>query len=94
MMKGKYVGEKNPFFGKVHSNESKEKLRKSRDGINGEQIWNYRGKKILSKNGEVVGIFNNSKEVAEFIGCSDSNVRHVLQGKQKTAKGYEIKHSE
>jgi hypothetical protein len=92
-MKGRYDGENNPFFGKKHNDESKEKIKRSRINIDGENIWNYRGKKILLKDGEVIGTFNNSKEIAEFIGCSDSNVRHVLQGHQKTAMGYEIKHS-
>jgi hypothetical protein len=30
-MKGRYTGEKNPFYGKTHTNESKEKVRKSRE---------------------------------------------------------------
>jgi hypothetical protein len=57
-----------------------------------EKIWNYHGKKILIKNNEVIGEFDNSEDVAKFIGCSVSNVSHVLSGKQKTAKGYQIKH--
>jgi hypothetical protein len=92
LMKGRYTGKKNPFYGKTHTNESKEKLRKSREGINNDKIWNYKGKKIVIKNNEVVGIFESTKEVANFIGCSYGNVGHVLGGKQKTAKGFEIKH--
>ena len=92
LMKGRYTGEKNPFYGKTHTNESKEKLRKSREGFNKEKIWNYGGKKIVIKDGVVVAEFDNSKDVAKFIGCSESNVRHVLGGNQKTAKGYQIKH--
>ena len=92
IMKGRYVGDKNPFFNKTHTNESKEKISKSRDGLNKDKIWNYNGKKIVLKNGVVVAEFDSSDEVAKFIGCSHSNVRHVLGGKQKTAKGYTIKH--
>ena len=92
LMKGRYTGKKNPFYGKTHTNESKEKVRKSREGINKEKIWNYGGKKIILKDGIIIAEFGTSKEVSEFIGCSHSNVRHVLGGKQKTAKGYEIKH--
>jgi hypothetical protein len=33
-MKGRYVGNKNPFFNKKHSNEAKNKIRLSREGIN------------------------------------------------------------
>jgi hypothetical protein len=91
-MKGRYVGNKNPFFNKKHSNEAKNKIRLSREGINKEKIWNYEGKKIVLKDGIIIAEFDTSQEVSEFIGCSHSNVRHVLGGKQKTAKGYEIKH--
>jgi len=92
IMKGRYVGDKNPFFNKTHTNESKEKISKSREGLNKDKIWNYNGKKIVLKDGVVVAEFDSSNEVAKFIGCSHSNVRHVLGGKQKTAKGYTIKH--
>ena len=92
LMKGRYKGSSNPFYGKTHTDETKEKIRDSRKGINNEKIWNYTGKKIVLKNNEVVGIFDSSEEVSKFIGCSHSNVRHVLSGNQKTAKGFEIKH--
>ena len=91
VMKGRYFGENNPFYNKKHTNETKEKIRNSRKNINKEKIWNYNGKKAILKNNEVIKIFDTSIEVAEFIDCSCSNVRHVLSGKQKTAKGYQIK---
>jgi len=92
LMKGRYIGEKNPFYGKTHTNKTKEKIRKSREGINKDKIWNYSGKKIVLKNNEIIGVFETSEEVAKFIGSSCSNVRHVLSGNQKTARGFEIKH--
>lgn len=92
LMKGRYSGELNPFFGRKHSDETKEKLRRGRKGFVNEKIHSYKGKKLVLKDGEVVAIFNSSLEVALFIGCSHSNVRHVLGGKQKTAKGFEIRH--
>jgi hypothetical protein len=91
-MKGRYVGDKNPFFNKTHTEETKQKIRKSREGLSNEKIWNYNGKKIVLKNGVVVAEFDSTDEVAKFIGCSCSNVSHVLSGNQKTAKGYQIKH--
>jgi hypothetical protein len=93
IMRGRYDGENNPFYGKTHSQETKEKLRKSREGICGEMIWNYGGEKLVIKDGVIIDSFKTSEEVAKFIGCSHSNVRHVLSGKQKTAKGFQIKHS-
>jgi hypothetical protein len=91
IMKGKYVGEKNPFYNKKHTEESKEKMRQSRVGVSKDKIWNYKGKKIILKNNVIIGVFDNVKDVAKFIGCSESNVGHVLSGNQKTAKGYVIK---
>ena len=92
IMKGRYEGEKNPFYNKKHSEESKEKIRKSKEGFNKEKVWNYGGKKIILKNNIIIAEFDTSKEVSEFLGCSVSNVTNVLGGNQKTAKGYEIKH--
>jgi len=91
-MKGRYSKDKNPFYNKKHSEESIEKIRESRKNINKDRIWNYSGKKIVMKNNEIIAIFDTSDEVAKFIGCSHSNVRHVLGGSQKTAKGFQIKH--
>ena len=92
-MKGRYTGEKNPFYGKKHSEESKEKIRKSKKEFNKEKVWNYAGKKLILKNGVIIAEFDSTEEVAKFIGCSPRHVSHVLGGNQKTAKGYEIKHS-
>jgi DNA-binding CsgD family transcriptional regulator len=92
IMKGRYIGEKNPFYGKTHSDETREKLRKSREGMINEKVWSYKGEKVVIKNNEVVGIFKSSKEIANFIGCSDSNIKNTLSGNQKTAGGYQIKH--
>jgi len=93
IMKGKYLGEKNPFYGRTHSEETKEKLKKSREQMNCGKIWNYKGKRIVIKNDVIVGVFNTNKEVANFIGCSTHNIKHVISGYQKTAKGYIIKTS-
>jgi hypothetical protein len=92
-MKGRYLGNNNPFFNKKHTEESKDKMRKCREGINKDKIWNYNGKKIIMKDDIVIGVFDTTQEVADFIGCSASNVGHVLSGNQKTAKGYKIIHS-
>ena len=92
IMKGRYIGKDNPFFNKKHSEETKQKIRDGRKNINKEKIWNYSGKKVVLKENVIVGYFDTSQDVANFIGCSHSNVRHVLGGTQKTAKGYVIKH--
>jgi hypothetical protein len=90
LMKGRYIGDKNPFYGKFHTLETKEKISISRKNMKNEQISTYKGIRVVIKDGIIIGEFKNSKEVAEFIGCSIPNVRHVLSGSQKTAKGYII----
>lgn len=89
-MKGKFSGEKNPFYNKKHSEESKEKMRNGRIGMTKDKIWNYKGKKIVLKENNVVRTFDTIDEIANFIGYSKSNVKNVLAGHQKTAKGYII----
>lgn len=92
IMKGKFNGEDNPFFGKKHSDETKKALSDKRKNMKNEEIYNYKGYKLIYKNGDYICRFKTVKEVSEFIGTSKSNVSHVLAGNQKTANGYEIIH--
>jgi hypothetical protein len=92
-MKGMFYGDKNPFYNKKHTEETKQKLRDIGKTMINERTGGYMGKKILIKNDVIIGYFDSAKEVADFIGCSHGNVRNVLGGSQKTAKGYIIKHS-
>lgn len=83
-------GENNPFFNKHHTKESKKIISDLAKLRRGESNSNYRGTKLVKKNGVIVGEFKTSNEVAEFIGCSVNNIRNTLSGNQKTAKGFEI----
>jgi len=91
-MKGRYFGEKNPFYNKKHTEETRKKISEKAKNILIEKRNGYKGLKIVIKDDVILAEFKSSKEVAEFIGCSPSNVRHVLGGGQKTAKGYIIKY--
>ena len=42
----------------------------------------------------LVYVFHTEKEAAEFLGCSDSNIRHALAGRQSTCKGHEVKYAD
>ena len=90
LMKGRYTGEKNPFYGKTHGKTTKHLLSEKAKLRPIESLGSYKGIKQVIFNELVVGEFKSSKEIAEFIGCSHSNVRHVLSGKQKTAKKFKI----
>jgi hypothetical protein len=91
-MKGRWEGEKNPFYGRKHTDEVKIKISQKRKLRVLEDVPNYKGDREVIKDGKVLGIFKTTKEVAKFINCAASNVRHVLSGNQKTAKGYLIKY--
>ena len=93
LMKGKYSGNNNPFYGKKHNDESRLKISDAaKNRYKHVKPATYKGLKVVIKDGIILGEFENSKEVAEFIGCSVSNVKHVLGGSQNTAKGYVIKY--
>jgi hypothetical protein len=91
-MKGLFTGDKNPFYQKKHTDESKEKIKQKRlkflerTPIN--ERCNYKGRKILMKNNEIIGIFDSTSDISKLIGCTESNIRNVLHGKQKTCSGY------
>jgi hypothetical protein len=85
-MKGRFIGEKNHFFGKTHNDTAKEKIRISRIGKSNAK------KKVVIKDNKILGIFNTIQQTADFIGCSINNVKHVLYGSQKTAGGYVVKY--
>jgi len=90
VMKGRYSGIKNPFHGKTHTKETRQLIREKAVLRTSEKAPGYKGIKQVILNNTVVAEFKSSKEVAAYIGCSHSNVRHVLGGKQKAAKGYNI----
>lgn len=90
IMKGRFAGEKNYFYGKKHTLESRKKISEKAKNRDCSHYKSNKGIKVLLKDGAIIGEFKSSKEIAEYIGSSHSNVRHVLGGTQKTAKGYNI----
>lgn len=91
-MKGRWSGDKNPFYGKRHTIDSKILISNKLKNRPVESTPGYKGIRVVIKDGLTIAEFKTSKEVANFIGCSASNVRHVLGGKQKSANGYKIKY--
>ncbi len=92
IMKGMWSGIKNPFYGKKHTIETRKKLSEHAKLRPIESRSNYKGMRLLYKNDKFIGEFKTTKEVAKYISSSESNVRHVLSGVQKTVKGYEVKY--
>lgn len=92
-MKGKFLGVNNPFYRKTHTSQTKLKLSEKRKSLKNESIHNYRGEKLIYKDGTFICKLASVKEVAVFINCSESNVKRVLSCSQPLANGYKIIHS-
>jgi hypothetical protein len=90
VMKGKFLGDKNPFYGKKHTEEAKQKIKQNRVHVNVEDRKSYKGARIVLKDDVFVAEFKTTKEVATFLKCSESNIKRVLSGNQKTTKGFQI----
>jgi len=81
-------GENNPFYGKKHSDETKQKISNVRKNVYHSEKF---GRKVLFKDGIIVGVFESTKQIAEYLNCTNSNVGHCLYGKQATVKGHVVK---
>lgn len=75
-------GEKNPFYGKTHSEESKKKMSESKRGQNGVKI------KCLNTG----DVFISAGEVGRILGVDPSSVIKCCKGKQKATKGYKFEY--
>jgi hypothetical protein len=92
IMKGMWSGEKNPFYNKKHTIESKKKMSVKAKLRSVETRHNYKGLRLLFKNNILIAEFKTTKELAKYISSSESNVRHALSGLQKSVKGYQVKY--
>ena len=91
-MKGKYLGKDNPFFNKKHSLEIKKILSDHAKTRVAEKSSSWKGYKLIFLNEKLVHRCKTVSEVAKFIDGTESGVKNVLGGNQKTTKGYIIKY--
>lgn len=75
------LGDKNPFFGKKHTEETKLKM-----SINKKGKPAHNRKKIICLNNNT--IYNSIREAANILGFKRSSISSVLQGKAKSLKGF------
>ena len=78
-------GEKNPNFGKYHSEESKKRISESK-GVNG--ILQF------SKEGEFIAEYPSTHEAERQTGCHHQNICACCKGKYKSCGGYIWKYKE
>lgn len=97
-----YLGENNPFFGKTHSDETKEKIRQARVGK--KLSKEHRDKVVKSlkretkrvgkfdiETGQLICEYDSVKEAAKSVNVSQPNMSSHLGGRNKTCKGYIFK---
>jgi len=93
LMKNRYLGEKNPFFGKSHNELSRLKISEAaKKRFETSKSSNNKGNRVVLKDGKILAEFETTEEIAHFINTSVSCVKNVLGGSQKTTRGYEIKY--
>lgn len=88
--RGRYYGENNPFYGKTHTLEQKQKWSKERKG---KDLSKAIEKSIKSRQRKVINldtmeIFNSIKEASEKYNLKDTHITRVCKGKRNKTGGY------
>ena len=79
-----HTGEKNPMYGKHHSEDTKRKMSEAHKG----KIYaNTKSILQFSKNGELIAEYSSIMEAERTTGCSNSNICECCNGKRKSGKG-------
>ena len=79
------TGEKNPMYGKHHSEDTKRKMSEAHK----EKIY-ANTKPILqfSKNGELIAEYSSLTEAERQTGCNNSHICECCKGERKSARGF------
>lgn len=88
-----FCGEKNPFYGKTHSVESKQKMSARRKGMahmTPEAVRKIRDShhKVKVRNVETNEVFASVKEAAVKYNLKDTNITRVCKGRRKSTGGF------
>lgn len=90
---GIFAGEKNPFYGKHHTEEQRAKWSAERKGRHLTDEWKANVGKSQWK--PVINIttgerFESVKAAGEYYGISPNHISYTCRGKQKTCRGYKF----
>ena len=86
-----HTGEKNPMYGKHHSEDTKRKMSEAHK----EKIY-ANTKPILqfSKDGEFIAEYPSIREASRQTGCNNSHIGSCCKGERKSTGGYIWKYKE
>ena len=80
-----HTGEKNPMYGKHHSEDTKRKMSEAHK----EKIYaNIKPILQFSKNGELIAEYPSLTEASRQTGCYKSHICQCCKGKRKSAGGF------
>lgn len=90
--KGTFLGEENPFYGKKHTDETRQKMKEAWTEERKEQLRLMIKKRkhhtVKVRNVDTGEVFNSVKEAAEKYGLKDTHISRVCKGKRKTTGGF------
>lgn len=81
------IGNKNPFYGKHHSEETKELMRKKNQNYGTKAISQY------TLDGRFIKSYKSIRSAARELNITSSLISSVLSGRQKQTKGYTFKYN-
>lgn len=76
------IGDKNPFYGKHHTEETKKKLSEANKGKGTKKVLQY------TIEGEFVKEWPSIVEIQRELGVCGQNISSCCRGKVKTIKGF------
>lgn len=86
-----YVGGGNPFYGKHHSEEAKERMRIAKTGRKLTEEWKKNianSQKVKVVNLDTKEVFNSIKEAGEKYNVIPTHITRVCRGRRKSCGGY------
>lgn len=85
-----FTGEGNPFYGKTHTKELKEKWSLERKG---KPAPNKGTTKVLQiKDGQIIKVWDNLVTLVNELKCAKSNIVNCIKGRRFSAIGYQWKY--
>lgn len=88
-----YLGESNPFYGKHHSEETRQRLSEKKKGMKLSDEWRQHisensAKKVKVRNVETGEVFESIREAAQQYNITPTHITRVCRGRRKTSGGY------